>query len=256
LSARAPRPTPRALLACGLVLALAGASCAKRDTPEEARARTRKVFLQNQLKGLEDLVAKAERGETVTADQIAISVDEDVARELLNASLPQEKVLGGRVRVRIEKVEPYFRGTQGALLFHARATSEDFKGAFADLELAGGLEDLALREGKLSARVSLVHFTVLNSSVGPLVSLVESLVRDHLHDLERIVPPFEIPVRLDQTIQIGGLREGPVSVVGGRLPLSLTVSQVLQINKRLWVLIDAKAGPWEAAREAPPEGGS
>ena len=82
-------------------------------------------------------MAKAERGEIVTADQIAISVDEDVARELLNASLPLERVIGGRLRVRIDKVEPYFRGTRSALVFQARASSDDLKNAFADLELAG-----------------------------------------------------------------------------------------------------------------------
>ena len=160
--------------------------------------------------------------------------------------------------MRIDKVEPYFRGTQSALVFQARASSDDLKNAFADLELAGGLSDLALRDGRLSAKVALGHFSVLNASVGPLAQgVVEHLVRDNLGSLAEVIPPFEIPVGLDQTIRIGGLKEGPVSAAGGQLPLKLTVSQVLQINKRLWVLIDAKAGPWEGipetAGEAPPE---
>jgi len=248
----------KVLVAGAMLLVLAGApACRKRESPEAARARARKVFLESQIAGLEDLVAKAERGEIVTADQIAISVEEGVARELLNASLPQERVLGDRLRVRIESVEPYFRGTQSALLFRARATSEDLKSAFPELELGGGLQDLALRDGKLSARVALTHFSVLGASVGPLAQgVVEHLVRDNLSALQGAIPPFEIPVRLDQTIRIGGLREGPVSAAGGQLPMSMTVSQVFPLDKRLWVLIDAKAGPWDTVREAPPAAGS
>ena len=95
------------------------------------------------------------------------------------------------------------------------------------------------------------HFSVLHASVGPLAQgVVEHLVRDNLGSLAEIIPPFEIPVGLDQTIRIPGLKEGPVSAAGGQLPLKLTVSQVLQINKKLWVLIDAKAGPWEKVPEA------
>jgi predicted transcriptional regulator len=236
-------------LLVGLV-ALAG--CGPRDSPEAARARVRKAFLEKQIAGLHELVAKAERGEVVTTDQIAISVDEGVANELLNASLPQERMIGGKLRVRIDAVEAFFRGTQSILAFRARATSDGLQGAYADLELAGGLSELSLRDGRLSAKVSLEHFSVLKASVGPLAQgVVEHLVRDNLGILADAVPPFEIPVRLDQTIRIGGFKEGPVSAAGGQLPLTLAVSQVLQINRKLWVLIDAKAGPWERIEDTP-----
>ena len=243
----------RALVLLALVSAAGGLSaCRPREPPEAARARARKAFLESQIVSLRGLVAKAERGEIVTADQIAISVEESAAREILNASLPQERLIGGRLRVRIDKVEPYFRGNQSVLLFRARASSDDLKDAFAELELAGGLQDLTLREGRLSAKVGLGHFSVLNASVGPLAQgVVEHLVRDNLGALADAVPPFEIPVRLDQTIRIGGLKEGPVSAAGGQLPLKVTVSQVFQINQRLWVLIDAKAGPWEPLPPVP-----
>ena len=76
------RPQTLGILACALLLGASGLSaCRKRESPEAARARARKVFLENQLKGLRDLVSKAERGEIVTADQIAISLEE---REFLH----------------------------------------------------------------------------------------------------------------------------------------------------------------------------
>jgi len=209
--------------------------------------KVEKGFLEKQIRSLESLVAQAERGELVTAGQIAIGIDEGVAREILNASLPQEIPAGEHANIRIESAEPYFRGSLAALLFTARITSPDLAGAFAEVELGGGLAGMKLVKGRLQARVSLGHFRVVKASVGPLAQgLVETLVRGKLADIQNSVPPFEVPVRLDQSISIAKFDEGPVSAKGGELPLSVEVSQVLAINQRLWVLIDSKAGPWAA----------
>ena len=83
-----------------------------------------------------------------------------VAREILNAPLPQELPVGGHAHIRLESALPFFRGNQAALLFKARVTSPDLAGAFAELELGGGLEDLKLVNGRLQAKVALAHFTV------------------------------------------------------------------------------------------------
>jgi hypothetical protein len=231
-----------------VVFAFAGAACRVREAPDDARAKVQKEFLEKQIASLEELLAKARRGELVTTDQIAISIDEGVAREILNAPLPQEQLVGGHARIRIESAEPFFRGNQAGLLFKARVTTPDLEGAFAELELGGGLSELKLVDGRLQARVSLVHFTVMKASVGPLAQgLVEGLVRSNLAAIQEAIPPFEVPVRLDQRIAVPSFEEGPVAAGGGELPLSAEVSQVLQNNKRLWVLIDSKAGPWKPA---------
>jgi hypothetical protein len=238
----------------GLLVALlataAGASaCRKREPPDHARERMRKQVLEKQLVELEELRGKAERGELVRADQIAVSIGEKAATEILNVPLPREQVIAGRARVRLEQAVAYFRGNQAILLFKARAQSEDWKNAYADLELAGGLDDVELSEGRLRARVQLVHFTVLEASVGTLaVGVVERLVRDNLQVLQGAIPPFEVPVRLDEQIALTSFEEGPVSARGGALPLAVQVAQVLNINERMWILLDVKAGPWKAAR--------
>lgn len=233
-----------------LVLA-ASAACRVRETPEAVRAKVTKEFLEKQIASLEELLAKARRGELVTANQIAIGVDESVAQQILNAPLPQELVVGGHARIRIESALPLFRGNQAALVFKARVTTPDLEGAFAELELGGGLEDVKLVNGRLQAKVSLVHFTVSKASVGSLaVGLVEGLVRNHLGAIQESIPPFEVPVRLDQSIVIPSFEEGPVAAKGGELPLSAEVSQVLPLGNRLWVLIDSTAGPWKAAGES------
>ena len=65
------------------------------------------------------------------------------------------------------------------------------------------------------------------------------------------IPPLEIPVQIEQSIKIGGLTEGPVVAKPGSLPLHITVSHVIPVNQRLWVLLQAKAGPWQTAAAAP-----
>lgn len=237
----------RRALALAVAVLVSGPACRVRESSEAARAKAQKAFLEEQLSGLRELLARAERGELVTTDQIAISVDEGVAREILNASLPLERVLGKHARITILSGEPFFRGTKAALLFQARITSEDLPDQFAELELGGGLQDMKLVDGILAAGVDLVHFRVQEASVGPLAGLVEGLVRNNLGLLEDAIPRFEIPVRLDQKLSVERFQEGPVSARGGELPLSVAVSQVLPVNQRLWVLLDAKAGPWKPA---------
>ena len=232
-----------------LVVLVAAAGCRIRESPQDVRAKASKQFLEAQLQSLQQLVDRAERGELTSADRIAIGVDEAVAREILNGPLPLEQVIGGHFRIRIEHAEPIFRGNQAALLFHARATAEELPNQYADLELGGMLQDLKLVDGRLTGKVALLHFTVPKASVGPLAQgLVENLVRANLSMLQSVLPPFEVPVRIEQQLRIARFDEGPVSAAGGELPLALQLSEVIAVNQRLWVLIEAKAGPWKPAR--------
>jgi hypothetical protein len=225
-----------------------------RESPEAARARVGRDYLVSQIAGLKDLLAKAERGELVTAGQIAVGVEEGVATELLNAPLPQEQTIGGHVRIRIESVTPYFRGSRAALLVRAKAMSDALPRQFADLELGGEFSEMTLVGGRLSARVHVAHFAIVKASVGPLAQgALESLIRENLPGIEGEIPPLEIPVRLDQEIRIGSFEEGPVAAKGGSLPLVAKVSLVLASNERLWVLIDASVGPWKVAESPAPE---
>jgi hypothetical protein len=238
------RLTP--LLVCPALLA--ALACRVREAPDDVRAKVVKAALERQLVNLQELVEKAERGELTTSSQIAIGVDEAVAAEILNLPLPLEQVVGGKARIRIEKAEPFFRGNQALLLFHARVTTDELPNQFADLELAGGLQELKLVEGRLKAEIEILHFSVVKASVGPLAQgLVETLVRNNMALIQGAIPAFEVPVRLDQQVKIDRFEEGPVAAAGGELPLAVAVSQVLALNQRMWILIDAKAGPWKPA---------
>jgi hypothetical protein len=243
---------PRSALAASCIAAIFFAvGCQRREAAEVTLARTTATYRRSQIESLEALIAKAEKGDLVTADQIAIGISEDVVNSLLNASLPQEVVVAGHLRVRIESAKPFFRGNKAGLLFRATASSVAAPGASATVELGGGLEEFHLEDGKLLARVSLAHFTVLESSLGNLASdALDSLLRANSDSIQGAIPPLEIPVQIEQSIKIGGLTEGPVVAKPGSLPLNIAVSQVIPVNQRLWVLLQAKAGPWESAAAA------
>lgn len=234
-----------------LVALIATAGCRVRESPDAVKTKVRKDFLEKQVAGLTELLASAQKGELVTHDQIAISVDESVAQQILNASLPRDQPIGDHAVVRIEHAEAYFRGNQAAMGFRARVTSDRLPDQFAELELGGNLEDLKLVDGRLAGRVEIAHFTVRKASVGPLAQgIVENLVRGNLQLIQGAIPPFELPVKLDQQVKIDEFNAGPVSAAGGELPLTLQVSQVLPIRERLWILIGAKAGPWKPKKAA------
>lgn len=240
---------PRLALAA-LAVALLSA-CQRREPVEFARARSTEAFLIQQIADLRALNARAESGQLVTQDRVAIGVAEETAKALLDASLPQEHVLGKRVRVRIESAQPIFRGNSAALVFKASARGVRVTSAVAHLELAGRLGNFRIGEGRLSAAVELAHFKVLDASLGDLAAdALEGLVRNNLASLSSLMPGLELPVHLEQSITIGGLDEGVVVAKGGTLPLQMTLAEVLPVNQRLWVLLDVKAGPWQTVAAA------
>jgi hypothetical protein len=228
-------------------LALAG-GCTRRERPEAALARSRDVHLREQIAGLEKTIGQVERGEVTTTDQVAIGLSEDLAKGLLNASLPLETVVASRLRVTVDSAEPFFRGTKAAILFRATVASVDLSSASASVEIGGGLEEFELARGRLRARVALTHFNVRESGLGDLAAdAIDGLIRARLAAIEDVIPPLEIPVELEESMAIGGLAEGPVVAKAGLLPLEVAVTQVIVGNRRLWVLLKARAGPWQPA---------
>jgi hypothetical protein len=243
--------SPRLLTVLGLVAAsLAG--CARREPPDVALARSAGAHLERQIAGLEETIARAERGELTTTDRIAIGVSEELASRLLNAALPFETVVADRVRIRVESAEPYFRGTRTAILFRASVASTDVEGVAATIDLGGGLADFQLEDGRLRSRVSLDHVSVLESAAGELAAdALDGLLRANLQAIEGAIPPVELPVQLEEAIAIGGLTEGAVVARPGSLPLEMALHLVLVSRGRLWVLIDARTGEWQPADPEP-----
>lgn len=236
----------------GIIALAASPGCGVREGPESALARSRAEHLEGQIRGLEQMIAQAERGELDTTDLIAIGLAEELAAELFNASLPLERVVAGRLRLRVESAEPFFRGTKATLMFNASVASTDIESASATLQIAGTLENYQLDRGRLRARVSLDHVTVVESGAGELAAgALEAVLRANTSVIEEMVPLMEFPVQLEEAIAISGLTEGAVVARPGRLPLQMAVEHVIVGDGRIWVLIAAATGEWEALEPAP-----
>lgn len=229
----------------------------------DVRARREKAILERQIHGLQQLVGFAEKGTLFAPDWLAIGIDEGLVQDLIAAGLPQEHGIGERFKARLETAAVSFRGNQSLVTLGGRVGSKDNLGTFADLTLMGGLDELKIdpRTGTLTARVSLYHFEVQQASAGGLQiglvsSVVEELGRQQLDSLRDLVPPLQIPVHLESGFTIPGLGEGAVQVEPGELPFQLSVTRVAPMGGRLWVMIQATAGPWMATPVSPAGDGS
>jgi hypothetical protein len=233
-------------LAWAVAAAILAAGCAPRESAEVARARVAETFVRGQIADLQALIAKTEAGDVTTAGRIAIGISEEVAKRLLEAPLPRETVIGKRFRVRVDSVQPLFRGNKAVLVFHASVRSTDVQAVAADLEIAGSIESVRIREGTLLANVTLRHFQVIGTPLGDLgAGVLEGLVRENADVLGRLLQDLELPVRLEHSIELAALEAGPVSAAGGVLPLQMSVAEIMPVRERLWVLLDAQAGPWK-----------
>jgi hypothetical protein len=220
------------------------AGCRLREPPEVVRDRTVEAALVKQVADLEALVKRAEKGELGTTGRIAIGIGEETSKALLDASLPREATIAERLKIRIESAQAFFRGGNAMVMFSARAFGTGGR-IEARLEIAARLAGFRVVDGKLSTGVEILHFTVLDASPGTLgATVLESMVRANLDTISGLLPGLEIPVRLEHAIEIGGIDEGVVSVRPGTLPLEISLAEVLPVGQRLWLLLDAKAGPW------------
>jgi hypothetical protein len=243
----------RRLLAAILVVAALLPACHRREAPEFALKRTRAEFLRGQIAGLRPVIAQAEKGELVTSDLIAIGISEELVSTLFGASLPREIVVGGHVGVRLESAMPVFRGNKAGLLFRATVKSTDAPDASATIEMGGSLENFKLAGGILAGTVKLAHFSVVETSLGDLAAdALDNLVKANASAIEAAIPPLQVPVQLEESIKIKGLTEGAVVASPGTLPLAIAVRHVIPVNGRLWVLLQAKAGPWQPDAPQPP----
>jgi hypothetical protein len=234
---------PAIAVALALLPALL-ASC-RTETREAAEARARKALYQKQIAQLETLVATA-RQSGVPRDRLYIGVTEDVFREVVRATLPRVVRLGQRVRLRLETAEASFRYSTGVVQFEGRVESVEHPSLFLAVRLAGGLDRVDYAEGRLTTRIRVYYFEVLGSALGDIgKAVIEGLAREHMSAIENVVPPIEIPVRVEQGLTVAAFNEGPVSAGPGTLPFAASVARVITLNGRLWIGLDLRVGPWK-----------
>jgi hypothetical protein len=220
------------------------------DDLADRRARAEGGLLKRQVTGLRELVQAAETKTLVSPDWVAIGLEESAFREVLSAGLPQETTVAGRAKVRIDRAEVSFRGSTASVNLFGRVSDTQDPDLLADISLQGGLDEIEISPGgRLSARVAIDSFEVARTAAAgtetPMVKvLVDMLSAERMERLRDLVPPVEIPVKLDRAVAISGFGEGPVQVNPGTLPVHVKVARVVAVSGRLWVMLETSVGPW------------
>ena len=250
---RAARP---AIVVLGLVAGLGGlgpAAC-RGSGP---RARAEAAALRRQTHELRRLVAAAKREQVFSDRHVAVGIRQELVRDLVQLTLPIETTVAGGVDLRLQTADVVFQGGESRVTLRGRVGRTHDPGTHADLTAFGGIHGVTVggRSGYLSARVALDRLEVHTRGLADarrdfLEGLVEQIGAQGLSSLADQIPPLEIPVRFDRTLDVAGATVGPVTVASAQLPLHVGVAEVMALRGRLWVLLEVSADP--AGAGAPP----
>lgn len=238
-------------------LALAAAACGSRfEGGGDLRAQ--KVVLQREVEGMRELVARLERHQPMLPlDDVAVSIDEGLARDLITAQLPFE-VDVDRFHLRLNHAEVLFRGSPVVRLrgtLHLRE-KPDLEGA---LTAVGALEAIQVdpSSSTLKAKIAVDHIGI--EKAAGIESILGGAAMDEAARLIRLqikdqMPPVQIPVKVQQSIDLPAVTHGPVRIDGATMPLQAAVSQVVAGQGKLWIAVHFQPGYLVKTADAPPAG--
>jgi hypothetical protein len=153
----------------------------------------------------------------------------------------------------VRSADVSFEDDVGLIRLDGRVTPVDSRveGVFTDISVYSSVDvvDLDPESGVLRGRVKPLAFAVRRVSLyvtNPVGRrLLEQLARENVSTFEALAFPIEIPVHLEQQIDLPGAGpDGPVQFPGAVIPIALTVSQVTSLHGRLWISV---APSWPGA---------
>lgn len=220
--------------------------------------RARKVVLKREVEGLRDNVARLEKGQPILPlDDVAIAIDDTLLRDLITAQLPFEMDVD-RFHLSLTEVEAQFRGSPIVRL-RGVLSSKERPDLVAAVNVIGALEGIEVEASSstLRAKIAVDHIGIEKAAgleqvlSGAAMDEVARLVRLQLADR---LPPVQIPVKVQQSIDLPAVTSGPVRIDGARMPLQASVSQVLAGQGRLWVAVHFQPGDLVKTADAPEAG--
>ena len=220
--------------------------------------RAQKIVLKREVEGIREIVARLERGEAILPlDDVAISIDDTFVRDLVAAQLPFEADVD-RFHLSLKEAEAKFRGSpvvrlRGALYLKSKPDLE------AAVTVIGALEDIRVEQSSstLKARIAVDHIGIEKAAgieaflSGSTMDEVARLVRLQIKDQ---LPPIQIPVKVQQSIDLPAVTSGPVRIDGARMALQVAVSQVTAGQGRLLIGVHFQPGDFVKTADAPPVG--
>ena len=239
------------------VLALVLSACGSRfEGGGDLRAR--KVVLKREVEGLRESVARLEKGQPILPlDDVAIAIDDTLLRDLITAQLPFEMDVD-RFHLSLTEVEAQFRGSPIVRL-RGVLSSKERPDLVAAVNVIGALEGIAVEEASstLRAKIAVDHIGI--EKAAGLEQVLSGATMDEMARLVRLqladrLPPVQIPVKVQQSIDFPAVTSGPVRIDGARMPLQASVSHVLAGQGRLWVAVHFQPGDLSKTADAPEAG--
>lgn len=250
---RMPRSRHAARLAV-LLLASSLSACHRHETAATAE----RAVLERRRQGLVGLLAAAHRGPLLPFDRVLVVADERLVLGVIAASLPFERVIRERYRVRVTRAEVHFEDGFALVRLdgEARFVGQE-AGGYAELTVYGGLDVVELDpdSGVLRGGVKVIALDARRVDVLGVAShlgedLVEDLGRGKLDDFSALASRIEIPVQLERQVTLPAVGPGEVRIEAASVPLRVAVADVKAFRGKLWVSVDVSTDTG-----SPPPGG-
>jgi hypothetical protein len=204
------------------------------------------VVLEREVKGLRESVARLERGDPLfPEDAVLISISEGVVKEFVDAQLPFTVELE-TFRIELEAAQAHFLGSPSVALT-GTIVHKEHPHYVGEVSAIGALESIEVdaKTGTLRAELAVDHVDLLK-----MAGLETFLAGDTLDELARRVrlqlkghlPVVQIPVRIEQAIELPAVTEGPVRLHGASMPLAVSVTDVVAGQGVLWIAVRVVPG--------------
>lgn len=250
----------RFLTRLGIALAIGAFAGGCKQDHGEGALHAQLTAREREAEGLRASLARADRGEPVLPeDAVVVSVSESVIKQFLDAQLPFE-VEAGSFKVTLAQAEAVFKGSPAVNLTGAIAPT-DHPDLVGEVRAQGALEDIKVEpeSGTLRATVAIDHVDLLKMAglekfMGK--GSLDELARTVRKQLQGHVPEVQIPVKIEQGIELPSITDGPVLIQGARMPLEVAVADVFAGGGLLWVAVKVVPGELVKTAAPPAEGES
>jgi hypothetical protein len=220
--------------------------------------REQRVVLQREVDGIRAIVSRLERGEPMLPlGDVAIAIDDALVRDIIGAQLPFEADVE-RFHLTLKEAEVHFKGSPVVRL-RGSLVVRDRPALGATVTVTGALEDIHVDQASstLRARVAVDHLGI--EKAAGIESVLSGATLDELARTVRLrvkeqLPPIQIPVKVQQSVDLPAVTRGPVRIDGARMPLAVEVSQVVAGQGRLWIAVHFQPGDVMKTKDAPEAG--
>ncbi len=240
---------------CALLMPALGVLGCGRGFEGGGELRAQKKVLEREVAGLREAVGRLERHEPLLPEtDLAVAIDESLLRGLIAAQLPFEAEVDA-YQLTLEEAELQFRGAPTVRL-RGRLKRKGNVELEAVVNVVGALDRMAVDAARstLAAKIVVDHIGIEKAAgieaifSGSTLDEVARMIRLQLADK---LPPIQIPVKVQQSIELPAVTTGPVRLHGARMPIAANVSQVFAGQRRLWVAIHFQPGELTPTQEAP-----